>query len=196
MLSFDPRIHRYTVNGLKYPSVTEVLQLAGIGPDYSNIPSVILEQKRDLGTFVHEACEYVDMGAEVPDYPGADGYIQAYRNFKGDYGFEPIEAELQISHRILKYAGTIDRIGPIKNNLAVIDLKTTASIEIGYVGPQTAAYEEAYRLLTGIKKKLPRYTLQLKPDGKYKLEQCKSKEDFQAFLSALNIYRWRERHGK
>lgn len=196
MLSFDQRIHQYTVNGLKYPSVTEILQLAGLGPDYNNIPPVILEQKRDLGTFVHEASEYVDMGAEVPDYPGADGYVQAYRNFKAEHNFVPVEAELQISHRILKYAGMIDRIGSIKSNLAVIDLKTTASIEIGYVGPQTAAYEEAYRLITGIKRRLPRYTLQLKADGTYKLIECKDKEDFQAFLSALNIFRWRERHGK
>lgn len=195
-LLFDPRIHKYTVNGLKYPSVTEVIQLAGIGTDYSMVPEGILSQKRDLGKFVHEATEYVDMGAEVPYYPGADGYIQAYRKFKNDYNFEPIEAELQIFHKTLRYAGTIDRVGLIRSNLAIIDFKTVATIDLCSVGPQTAAYEEAYKLMTGIKKRLPRYTLQLKPDGTYKFVQCKDKEDFQAFLSALNIYRWREKHGR
>lgn len=193
---FDATAHRYTLDGLSIPSVTQIIQLAGIGTDYSNIPPVILEQKRALGVAVHEICEYVDMGAEPPYYPGVEGYVEAYCKFRREKEFIPLEAELQLYHKTLKYAGTIDRIGQIKGITAVIDLKTTASIEIGYVGPQTAAYEEAYRLWTGTKKKLPRYCLQLKSDGSYKLEQCKSKEDFQAFLAALNIYRWRERHGR
>lgn len=196
-LVFDPARHVYMLNGVVIPGVTSILQMVGIGPDLSVIPAVILNQKRDIGTFVHEATEYVDMGGEIPDsYPGADGYIEAYRKFKADYSFDPIEAEMQIYSKALKYAGTIDRIGEINDKLSVLDIKTTSVLEIGYVGPQTAAYEKAYKELTGTRKSLVRYALQLKPDGSYKLQKCTDKEDLQAFMSALNVYRWRERHWK
>lgn len=187
---FNSAQHEYRVNGLKYPSVTEILSLAGYTLDFSAIPVAILEQKRDLGTFVHEATEYIDMGAEVPYYPGAEGYVEAYRRFKADFDFMPTEAELQVYHKTLRYAGTIDRVGTINGKLSVIDLKTMVAIDLCAVGPQTAAYTECY---FGIKK---RYCLQLKSDGSYKLIECKCKEDFQAFMSALNIYNWRKKHGK
>lgn len=196
-LVFNPQIHRYTLNGLVIPSVTQILELAGIGPDLNSIPAVILENKRQIGEFVHEACEYVDMGSdEQLGWNLADGYVSAYRLFKAEIGFDVTEAELQVYSKRLRYAGTIDRIGTMKDKEILLDIKTTAILDMGYIGPQTAAYEEAYREMTGKKKSLPRYGLQLKPDGTYKLVQCKDKEDFQAFLAALNIYRWRERHGK
>lgn len=195
-LVFNQELHRYTLDGLVIPSVTKILQLAGIGPDLSNIPAAILENKRMIGTFVHEATEYVDMGGIPEIYPGADGYIDAYRKFKSEYEFEPLEAELQIFSKSLKYAGTIDRVGEIKSKLAIVDIKTTSVLEIGYVGPQTAAYEQAYKEFTGTRKSLDRYALQLRSDGNYRLDKCKDKEDLQAFMSALNIYRWREKHWK
>ena len=195
-LVFDPSRHVYMLNGVIIPGVTSILQMAGIGPDLSLIPAAILNQKRDIGTFVHEAAEYIDMGAEPEYYPGADGYIEAYRRFKADYVFDPIEAEMQVYSKTLKYAGTIDRIGMISGKLSILDIKTTSILEIGYVGPQTAAYEKAYKELAGERKSLMRYALQLKPDGTYKLQKCTDKEDFMAFMAALNVYRWRERHWK
>lgn len=196
-LVFDPNLHRYTLNGLAIPGVTSILQAAGIGPDLSCIPASILEQKRDIGTFAHEAAELIDMGGEPEYYPGADGYVNAYRKFKTEFAFDPIEMELQVYSKNFKYAGTIDRIGLIDGKMSILDIKTTSILELGYVGPQTAAYEKAYiEMIKGIKKSFPRYALQLKQDGTYKLHKCTDKEDFQAFLSALNIYWWREKHWK
>lgn len=185
-ISFEPVTHQYTVEGKIVPSVTKILSFTGLSPDFSVIPPHVLENKRQLGTEVHERTQLIDMGCEVTD----DGYSRAYIKFKNEMNFSPTEIELPVYSKS-GYAGTIDRVGVINNKLSIVDLKTTQVIDLPYMGPQTAAYEMAYKEWAEYKKVMPRYILQLKPDGNYKLTECKVKEDLNIFRYALEIVKWR-----
>ena len=116
----------------------------------------MLENKRQIGTEVHERTQLIDMGCEVE----GDGYSQAYIKFKTEMNFIPLEIELPVYSKS-GYAGTIDRVGTINNKLSIVDLKTTQMIDLPYMGPQTAAYENAYKEWSEYKKAMPRYILQL-----------------------------------
>jgi hypothetical protein len=56
------------------------------------------------------------------------------------------------------------------------------------VGPQTAAYAEALG-----EPRIKRRVVQLRRDGTYRTERLTDRADWNLFLSALNIYQWRNR---
>jgi len=61
--TFDGDHHLYLVQGRPVPSVTQVLQATGLGADYSMVPPQVLERKRTIGQFVHQATQYLDEGS-------------------------------------------------------------------------------------------------------------------------------------
>ncbi|HUS88024.1 MAG TPA: PD-(D/E)XK nuclease family protein [Desulfosporosinus sp.] len=186
--TFDQTSHVYKLDGKILPSVTQILKKAGLTTDFSMVNPEVLENKRQIGIDVHELTQLIDMGVEVEQV----GYALSYMQFKKDTGFVPVEIELAVYSKLHGYAGTVDRVGLIKDKLSIVDLKTSATLDMLYMGPQTAAYEILYREWSGYKKTMPRYILQLKPDG-YKLVPCKDKEDTNIFLYANQILRWRNK---
>lgn len=184
-LVFDPEKHQYRYGGVVVPSVTQVLSIL---QDFSQIDPGTLEWKANLGTQVHAATE-LDDSDNLGEYDQQiGGYIEAWRRFKRETGFRPVHIEQKVFHKKHMYAGTLDRIGVMGSKNVLVDIKTTSVINLATVGPQTAAYAEAWGF-HGM-----RFVVQLKPDGKYKLEPCKNKMDFQVFLNCLNLWRWKEQH--
>lgn len=185
-ISFDEINHKYTFEGLTLPSVTQILSAVGL-PDLSAISSTILQWKAELGTMVHLATELDDQN-EL-DYGSLDDriipYLEAYQRFKFESGFEIIDMERMVFDPALKYAGKLDRFGILNGKKALLDIKTGVFDPMS-VGPQTAAYARAYTDL-----KCKRYALQLKDDGNYKLHRLNNDNDFNIFLSALNVYKWK-----
>lgn len=187
-VTFDESTHQYTCGGVIVPSVTQILKAAGLYPDFSKIDPEVMEWKRNLGTQVHAATELDDMD-NLGDYDfQIDGYLFAWRKFKAETGFTPMHIEQRVYHKQHKYAGTLDRIGVFGSRGALVDIKT-GQADLITVGPQTAAYAEAF----GYNGK--RCAVQLM-DGKYKMVECKNKMDWQIFLNCLNLYRWKELHKK
>jgi hypothetical protein len=191
--TFDQATHIYKLDGKVLPSVTQILKSAGLTTDFSMIPVDVLEKKRKLGERVHELTQLADMDSPLTASKTIeDDYINSYLRFRNEVDFQPVEIELAVYSKLHGYAGTIDRVGIVKGKLSIVDFKTSATLDMAYMGPQTAAYEIAYREWAGYKKTMPRYILQLKPDG-YKLVQCKEKEDTNIFLYANEILRWRNK---
>jgi hypothetical protein len=184
---FDETQHRYTHNGIIIPSVTTILAAAGL-PDLSGIPAVTLQWKAELGTMVHLATELDDLGELDEDSidDRITPYLEAYRRFKSKSGFEIIDIEKMVFDPALKYAGKLDRFGILNGKRTLLDIKTGVFDPLS-VGPQTAAYDRANNDL-----KCNRYALQLKDDGIYKLHRLNNQNDFNIFLSALNLYRWKQ----
>ena len=61
ILSFDPVAHVYRINGgPAVPSVTELLEAAGISPDYSKVNPAVLQHARRRGLHVDLACDLDD----------------------------------------------------------------------------------------------------------------------------------------
>jgi hypothetical protein len=195
--AFDQEKHEYTLNGLRLPSVTQILESVGLSPDFSGVPAADLEFARQRGSAVHLATAYDDRGDLDEDSldPRIAPYLEAWRQFRRDFHFEPTEIEFMFYSKKHGYAGTLDRFGP--SDLApytLIDLKTAAKVDLTATGPQTGAYSAGYCEFTGqaLLKQIKRYAVQLQPDG-YKLIECKDRQDFDAFLHALSLVNWKNK---
>ena len=195
VFAFDPVAHRYTLDGVQLPSVTQVLDPYY---DFAGIPAGVLEKKGRLGTAVHLACELLDrndLDEETEEGRAAlapiAGYIEAYKKFLAQVHPVVIENETQLYHPLHMYAGTIDRRYEIASELWDVDLKTTSVIS-PIVGLQTAAYS-AMLQANGRPASKHRAALQLQPCGDFRLVPFTDHQDLPVFLAMLTIHRFKER---
>lgn len=193
ILNFDEDSHTYTLGGKVIPSVTQVLSPL---TEYAGIPKHILDAAADRGNYVHKACEMYLWETLDEDSlkEEARPYFNGFKKFMSETGFIPEVIEERVYHPTLKYAGTLDLGGILppagrrkKPQRALIDLKTTFKL-MRAVGPQTAAYFDAWAAANPKDKFEARYALQLKKDGTYCLEPMKDRTDSNIFLSCLNIF--------
>jgi hypothetical protein len=186
-LQFDEATHRYTVGGVRFPSVTEVLDPL---LELDGVPKAVLKAAAEFGTHVHMACDLFDKG--VLDEPALDPhlapYLAAWKIFLRDTGAVVDATEVRVVHAKLRYAGTFDKGIHWKKRgrtrTALLDIKSGEVPRT--VGPQTAAYAEAHPF-----KFDERYVLQLRGDATYRLAPLTESTDWSIFLSALNLHRWR-----
>lgn len=193
VFTFDEAAHEYRLDGVRLPSVTQVLK--PISPDFSMIPPAVLERKRAIGTAAHLACELDDLGEldEESLDPILAGYLQAWRGFKQATDARVIRNEARLYHPRLMYAGTLDRFLSIGGKPWLIDLKTSADPAPSY-GVQLAAYEELLvaneaEIVWG---EIRRASLHLREDGSHKLHEFKNPNDLACFRALLSIHSWKE----
>lgn len=183
-------VSQYMVNGVRWISVTEILELAGL-VDYGHVAPGVLEVARVRGAAVHEWLELLDLGhIETGAYPGDEivGYVEAYRAFLDESKFEAMVVEGVVRNPAYCYAGTIDRGGLLNGKLALIDLKAVAQVV-----PATALQTAGYGLCTD--EPHERYSLQLRPDGSYRLHHYADRNDEHDFLAACRVAHWKRRNG-
>jgi hypothetical protein len=172
---------KYVVNGLRWPSVTEVLAINGL-TDFSNIREDVLELARVRGNDVHEWVHGVDMGVLEglkPD-PRIAGYVDGYNRFRDEKKFEVVDVEKLVRHDTYMYVGMLDRTGLMDGEKWLLDIKCVHRVQ-QESALQTAAYEHA------LEERHNRAVLQLKPNGKYQLHPYTSRNDLHDFLSALRV---------
>lgn len=205
--TFDEQSHTYRLDGVRLPSVTEIL--APIKPDFAMVPPGVLEDKRMFGTAVHAACEYDDLG-ELDD-DGTDprvlACVRAWRAFRADTGAAIVENERRLYHPTLRYAGTLDRLAYLRlkdkpeASTWLIDLKTGVDPHPSY-GVQLAGYamlsdanlDESRRRSITTAAWIGRATVHLFDDGTYRFHQYRDPSDEATFMACLAIYRHKEKH--
>lgn len=180
-IDFDPEKHEYSVGGVKIPSVSEIL--APLSADrYDGLNPWMLKAAAAKGTAVHEATEMIDYGIEPEEDPELEPYLLAYQTFLLEHDVEwrmierivnynrGIDGELPI------YAGTVDRYGMLDGELAVVDIKTYASMSTDAMlnaSCQTVLYRDAIEHHEVFSLNDPpiirRYILHLRKDGSYRL---------------------------
>lgn len=183
MIEFDEAKHQYKVDGVIYPSVTEILEHI-TAPGYAKINPSILEEAKARGTAIHELTQDIDLGMppeEIADYDL--GYIAAYLTFKEDYAPEWEYIEHRFFNDFMGYCGTIDRVGKIDGKPCVLDIKTTSSPTTEQI-IAVCAQTQAYSIHLG---DYDRYALYLHSDGTYKLVDCKDYE-IQKHIDAYGIF--------
>jgi hypothetical protein len=154
------------------------------------------DEHRTRGQAVHSACQILGEGDCIAPGtldPRLDGYITAFNLWRLQMQPIILATETLVYDEVLGYAGRRDALVQLPGSqLAyVTDYKSGAPQR--RVGPQTAAYAQAdertrYSL---------RAALQLKKDGAYawftELDSPRlfQPDDFDSFVSALNVIRWR-----
>lgn len=185
-IQFDEQNHLYLVNGVVYPSVTQIMEPMSLML-YKNIPGSTLNTAADRGTRTHEQISnYVNYGILEKD-PDNEAYLDAFLDFERMYSPEWVASEYRVYHRIMRYAGTMDLVGYVQpddgTGVDVIDLKCTAAYHGVMLATQLAGYVEALR--SHRIKVRNRYGLQLLPSGKFRFEQVE--DGYKTFLHCLGV---------
>lgn len=168
-ITFDEKTHTYEVDGKKYPSVTQILDLLSY-EEFGKIDKSVLENASKRGTAIHEATEALDLGS-VADVDGeTEPYVQAYMDFCRDYKPNYFGIEEVVANTQQGYCGTIDRYGKMGETEFVLDIKTVASPNrLTYIKVALQTY--LYSLCVDYENpKL--FALFLRKDGTYRLLNC------------------------
>lgn len=177
------------------PRVTGILKAAGL-IDFSMVPQGIMERAQSFGTAVHLTTELYDKGTLDMDSldPSLVPYLDGWKKFLKDYNItiKPDEMEKQFESKRYGFKGSPDRWPEIAGKITVVDIKTSTQMYAA-----TAVQTMAYQMLleeNGVKPK-ERKGVQLTGDGLYKIEPYTDSSDKSVFLSALNLYRFKQRKG-
>lgn len=189
MKEYDPITHIYKNNGIVIPSVTSILKDVGI-IDFSRVPYKKLEEGRDRGDKVHEMTRLYDLG--VLDMSTVDDrllpYLEAWKRFLRDTGFEIIDIEKRVDSEKYWFAGRLDRVGMLNEKLTIIDIKSGQmykSNDLQLSGYVIAHQEEHHSKIK------QRWGIQLKPDGYWKPEIYNNMDN--GFLSCVSVYNLKRR---
>jgi len=197
MLTFDESKHEYAVEGVRLPSVTQVLKSLGMykGEDFFKPEGLV------LGHYIHSACEYYDKGTldeETLD-DSLRGYLDAWKQFRMDTKFTPLLIEQPLQSRIHRFAGTPDRFGTIGNEFWLPDIKHGGYQPCDAL--QTAGYslllmESEYgKAIAESRRPIKRMSVYLEPNGRYFADEHKELTDIPGFMECLGVYRRKERYG-
>lgn len=202
VLEFAADTHSYWIDGVLRPSVTQLLDEAGMTPDYSVIQPHVLQHARERGIHVDACCDLLDL--DDLDWrsvhPEAVPYVEAWMAFREYEGYRPIAGQVPLYHPVYGYAGTADSVGVLPGGRPVIvERKATTKMAPTYA-LQTAGYGLDGMLYAppggGALAPVPwagpaRLGVQLLRDGKYRLVPYDDPEDFAAFLGVVALARWR-----
>src|SRR5215471_13422532 len=141
VLEFEPSDHVYRVNGIVIPSTTQILDNAGLSPDYSIIQPRVLKHARERGLHVDLACDLFDEDdLDWSSVSGeAVGYVSAWARFRADHDYRPHASQIPLYHPEYNYAGTLDSVGQLAGQWVVVERKSTARMYDTY-GLQLGAY--------------------------------------------------------
>jgi hypothetical protein len=177
---FEEGKHAFMVDGIRWPSVTQILTLTGFVD-----PTWFTEESALRGTYVHQIVHWHDTGEleESSVDPALMGYLEAWKKFVKDVDFVTHSLEQPRINLAYKFGGVIDRTGLIYGRPAVLDFKSGAS------PPWTKLQTAGYQILADMPA-AQRFALQLNEDGKYNLLPHKDFNDRNVFLSALACVWW------
>jgi hypothetical protein len=172
-IDFDEATHTYKINGIAYPSVTEIVRFCSIDEAKNADPYAALAA-RERGTEVHAACEYYDYTGAVPEDLSEESapYVAAYIQFLRDNDVKWKLIEHVLGNETLGYCGTLDRMGTINGVSCILDLKTSARINVPSLTAQLQLYDALLQTEREDCGKLRLFGLQLMRDGKYRIYEC------------------------
>lgn len=139
-LIFYEADHSYEVDGVKLPSVSEILRFMS-REIYSNATQFQLDHAADRGTRVHRACENIDRYGSCEADNEIEPYVMAYIQFLKDKKPKWSLIETSMCDLDWGYAGTIDRYGVIDARRVIVDIKTNSSLKIPLVTAQLNGYK-------------------------------------------------------
>ncbi len=154
-------------------------------------------EARELGTRVHSFAdrwfpdnkfELVQELLKIDDEKERKA-ISAFIEFLKNNKIERQFGERKIYSKKYKYAGTVDFVGKINNELVVADYKTSSAIYPEYF-LQTAAYAQALEeeLKIKIKKTM---IVRVSKTGRLEVKENQNwKKDVPVFLASLDVYKW------
>lgn len=102
-----------------------------------------LDRAARRGTEVHQLAEQLVQGQEIDVPEELAGHVESYVRFLDDFEPVPLLVEAVVAHRKWRYAGTLDLVAGIRNEVWILDIKTGRSGIFPDAALQMAAYRHA-----------------------------------------------------
>lgn len=179
-LIFFESDHSYEVDGLKLPSVSEIIRFLS-REIYANATQFQLDHAADRGTRVHRACENIDRYGSCEADAEVEPYVMAYIEFLKKHKPEWKLIETSMCDLDRGFAGTLDRYGMIGDKHVIVDLKSNSSIKPVLVTSQLNGYAQLARK-NGYQVDAIA-SLHLKKDGKFSYMERPFTDTFDACLT-------------
>lgn len=193
----------YNINGKEYVRVSTVLNIIAkpyltawkvkLGKEESD---KISKEATDIGKQVHEALGYVVKGKTIPKYLRNPITLRAQRDFKKwqrKTGYKSQGTEVRVHSEFYGYAGSEDDWGTIKNEVVIIDWKTSKRINKEHY-LQISAYRNAHwETFNIIPTQLYIFRFAKTPKGKSDfvfISDSDAVKYFDLFVEALDIWRY------
>lgn len=205
-LKFYDEGHRYELDGIELPSVSEISRFASREVYGNDISKYVLDKACERGTAVHKATEELDKTGKCEISPEYVEYLNAYIKFRKDFNIKKYAyIEKPLADEETGYAGTLDRVYVIDEDFvkavkkhcktdisncigkyAIIDLKTSNTVKKQLAQIQLPAYSN---LLCSALSNCADFLgiLHLKKDGKYKLTPYEN--DLSLFNACLTLHK-------
>lgn len=191
MLIFDAEKHEYRIDGKLVPSVTQVI--GSVCPGWQADPWYL-----QRGKALHGACHLYDMG--TLDWASVDpaiiGRVRAWERFRREWPATVWHSEAPMQSAVSRFAGTPDRIFRAKEQLALVDIKSTAEPQvIVQLGGYSVLARQDYGL--GIDLAV---AVELHDDGTYRtypdpwLSGSALRRAEQQFLAFLSVHNFLKAH--
>lgn len=133
-ITFNEEKHIYYCDGKEVKiSVTQLLKMYGLSPDYKGVSEKVLDAKAKRGTLIHEEIENFNKHGES----GFTEECLQYQKFI-DTGYKCMQSEFMVGNNIV--AGTIDLILEKDGELIIADIKTTSTLHKESVSWQLSIY--------------------------------------------------------
>lgn len=181
-LVFDEEWHSYSVNGIKVPSVTRIMKPI-TAQIYGEIDKEVLQRASERGKAVHFAIELYDDTGYVEIDDEYRPYFNAYLEWADLHNPKILATEYRFYHPSYWYAGTLDKVVQIKDELVLLDIKTTAVLNDWLVSIQLGAYREGLKAHGIQVDKLA--VLHLDKSGRFVYKELE--DNFHIFLSCMQI---------
>ena len=200
-LAFNEEEHVYTYNNRVVTGVSTVLGSVGTKDKNGNWHPVGFDDRwinddvhTNFGTAFHKIPPIILRG-NTPSYPESmESHVKNLLMFFAANKIVPLEdkegrmiCEYPMLSERYRYAGTPDLVCTIKDQIYLIDWKTSSSY-CHHWGYQLAAYEQLIKEVHGIKKKIHRMVVRVNEDN-YHVHKFADPVDFTKFVSCLNILR-------
>lgn len=144
MIEYIDKEHLYLYDGVIIPSVSDILKY--IFPDkYKGIDLSIIQNKALYGTKLHEMIQSIDEGIFVQSRGlklCLRASLEQYEIIKNDNSIKILSQEQIVCYNGI-YAGRYDKEAMVNDELALIDIKTTAQLDKEYLSWQLSFYELA-----------------------------------------------------
>lgn len=139
-IEFDPKDHIYKVDGVIKPSVTTIISKILFPTQYAYVKRSVLDEAASFGESVHIAL--MQDFPDPLDEEAEKSYTEAV-NILRQWGFEPIFKEKKVYSK-LGFTGTLDLYADMGDGRkALIDYKTTSTLNKEYVSWQLSMYKVA-----------------------------------------------------
>jgi hypothetical protein len=190
-LLFYDTTHEYEVDGVKVPSVSEVLRFLS-REQYQDVAQYTLDNAADRGSKVHKACELLIKYGEAEIEADIESYVKAFMAWVDKHKIDFLHMEKALA--CPDYAGRVDFICTVDGDLSVVDLKTVSAVNKTLVKAQLNGYRRLVEF-NELGKVQSLYCLQLMNDGKYR--EYPVALDYSEFQSCLTLHKAMARkHGK